>query len=538
MELWNLSTKNILIIDDFAQMRSMLISMLRDYRPAEVVQAANGKDALDKMHKHRFDIILCDYNLGAGKDGQQILEEAKYQQLLAFDTIFIMVTAENTNQMVMGAAEYLPDAYLSKPINKNVLISRLKKLIIKKESFTYLSNAIESTESDIIIKCCDNLLLDNSKYKFEILKIKCEHLVKLKRYDEALKISQAALKERSIPWAMMIMGKIHMYNKDYTSADAIFRDIIDIDKNFMPAYDWLSKLLNITEDYSESQETLMEAIKISPKSVLRQRCLAEAAEKNNDLNQLQISRKKVVEIGRSSCLKKSDDYTRLADLYMKNNTPQNAIDILKESNRTFKNEDSTVLKNTIKLSTAYNSANNRDKYISCVSSSLKITDKNKSLLHGDTALELARNCLDLGKKEEGKKIITEVVKEYFEDKEKMDIVNKIFQEAGLEAEGEELISRARAEVIELNNKGVKLIKNGDIDEAIKLFKIAVKEMPENIAVNINIATSLMLDMQKSGARKKNIEDVYGYLDVVFRKDPDNLKALDVKKKCMDLTKIN
>lgn len=278
----------------------------------------------------------------------------------------------------------------------------------------------------------------------------------------------------------------------------------------------------------------MEAIKISPKSVLRQRRLADAAEKNDDLKQLQKSRKKVVEIGRSSCLKKPDDYTSLADIYMKNKMQKNAIDVLKESTRTFRHDDRTVLESTVKLSTAYNATDNKDKYISCVNSSLKISDEKKAPLHGNTALELARNCLDLGKTE-GKELISSVVQEYFEDNEKMDIVNKIFEQAGLESEGEELLARAKAEIIELNNKGVKLIKNNDIDEAIKLFKIAVKDLPGNITVNLNIATSLMLDMKKNGLSNRQKEDTLGYLDVVLREDPKNKKALDVKRKCIALT---
>ena len=129
MGFWNLKTKSVLIIDDFPQMRAMLSSMLKNYEPKEVHQAGNGKEALEKMSKHRFDIVLCDYNLGDGKDGQQVLEEAKYQKILPFYTLFIMVTAENTNAMVMGAAEHMPDAYLSKPINKTVLMSRMQKLL-------------------------------------------------------------------------------------------------------------------------------------------------------------------------------------------------------------------------------------------------------------------------------------------------------------------------------------------------------------------------------------------------------------------------
>ncbi len=59
----------------------------------------DAKDAINAMAKiksQHYDVILCDYNLGEGQNGQQFLEEAKSRNLLHYGTIFIMITAENT----------------------------------------------------------------------------------------------------------------------------------------------------------------------------------------------------------------------------------------------------------------------------------------------------------------------------------------------------------------------------------------------------------------------------------------------------------
>lgn len=112
MALWNLKGRTILVVDDFPEMRSMLRSMLAMYGADTIEQARNGEEAIGRMQARRFEIVLCDYNLGEGKDGQQVLEDAKRRDLLPYDTTFVMVTAENTPEMVMGALEYQPDAYL------------------------------------------------------------------------------------------------------------------------------------------------------------------------------------------------------------------------------------------------------------------------------------------------------------------------------------------------------------------------------------------------------------------------------------------
>jgi len=39
-------------------------------------------------------VFVCDYNLGAGKNGLQILEEGKHRDLIGLATAWIIITAE------------------------------------------------------------------------------------------------------------------------------------------------------------------------------------------------------------------------------------------------------------------------------------------------------------------------------------------------------------------------------------------------------------------------------------------------------------
>ena len=72
---FDLASKTYLVIDDFADMRSMLRSMLVAYGVTNIEMVGNGKDAIKMLAKKTYDVVLCDYNLGEGKDGQQVLEE-------------------------------------------------------------------------------------------------------------------------------------------------------------------------------------------------------------------------------------------------------------------------------------------------------------------------------------------------------------------------------------------------------------------------------------------------------------------------------
>ena len=74
-------------------MRQLLREMLVPLEPTRIVVGKNGKEAITLLEKNAFDIVLCDYKLGNGKDGQQVLEEARHRNLLSHAAIFFIITA-------------------------------------------------------------------------------------------------------------------------------------------------------------------------------------------------------------------------------------------------------------------------------------------------------------------------------------------------------------------------------------------------------------------------------------------------------------
>ena len=138
----SLTQARILVIDDFQGMRTMLRDFLRAMGVTRVDTAANGKEAISQLRYARYDIVICDFNLGQGANGQQVLDEARMHDHIGVSTIWVMVTAEKTTDMVMGAAEVKPDDYLLKPINQKLLETRLEKLIVRKQTLRGIEEAM------------------------------------------------------------------------------------------------------------------------------------------------------------------------------------------------------------------------------------------------------------------------------------------------------------------------------------------------------------------------------------------------------------
>lgn len=93
----DLSGKNILIVDDYSEMRTVLRGILYNCNadPGKIQMADNGNQAIVLLKEARFDIVLCDFILKSGKNGQQVLEQAKHQSLIDSSCLWIMMPMDH-----------------------------------------------------------------------------------------------------------------------------------------------------------------------------------------------------------------------------------------------------------------------------------------------------------------------------------------------------------------------------------------------------------------------------------------------------------
>ena len=117
-----------LVVDDMPDIRVALTKMLRTFGAEQIDFVANGDQAIEACSSRTYQLVLCDYNLGDGRDGQQVLEELRFRNQLNNTSIFVMVTAESSREMVLGALEYQPDDYITKPITLPFLRQRLDRV--------------------------------------------------------------------------------------------------------------------------------------------------------------------------------------------------------------------------------------------------------------------------------------------------------------------------------------------------------------------------------------------------------------------------
>jgi tetratricopeptide (TPR) repeat protein len=516
----DLTSKTYLVVDDFADMRSMLRSMLVAYGVTNIEMVGNGKDAIKMLAKKTYDVVLCDYNLGEGKDGQQVLEEGKDKGLIPYSTAFLMITAENTMEMVMGAVEYLPDDYLSKPFNKDMLRSRLEKVIVRKDDLHGIVKQLKQERFEDALALCDDKIAQNPRNLTELLKLKGEVLMRAGRYADAGAIYEGVLAKRDAPWAMLGLGKVHYHSQEYEEAKAVFQKIIDGNKTHMEAYDWLAKTAVALGDQKQALEVLAAATAISPKSIVRQMELGNLALKEKDFGAAAKAFKKAVHVGCNSIYQTPSNYTKLAKILVKTSGKE-ALSFLSKLRSDYGRDNEANLHAAIAESMVLKDLGRESEAQKAFAEANNLYEKCSDVVPNDVAMEMANACLVNGDKDRGLVMLQSLVKNNHQDEKLLAQVQDVFCSVGLESEGQEMIETAIREVVNLNNKGTQLAKSGRLDEAISLFEKAVRNMPDNSTININIANVLMMHLKANGKNDNYLYRVRQHLERVQRHDPGN-----------------
>ena len=116
----------ILVVDDSKVMRGVLRKML-GCDGTEVLEACDGKHALEVLAAEPVDCVISDWNMPRMK-GIDLLRQVRQDAALAH-LPFVMVTAEAMAQNVAEADAARVSAYLTKPFTAESLWATLRGIL-------------------------------------------------------------------------------------------------------------------------------------------------------------------------------------------------------------------------------------------------------------------------------------------------------------------------------------------------------------------------------------------------------------------------
>ncbi|AXA93856.1 tetratricopeptide repeat-containing response regulator [Massilia sp. YMA4] len=489
--------KRYLIVDDFVGIRQLLRESLRNIGAKHIDQASSGGEAMTLLLRTHYDVVLCDFNLGEGKNGQQVLEEARVRNVMIPSSVWLMVSAEKSVESVMGAAEHQPDAYIIKPITEGVLLTRLNRVWHKKQVFREIDAAYIEKDYLRAAKLCDAQVAQHKVHEIDLMRMKATLLLKAGEPDKARAVYERLLEEREYNWARTGLGKIRMANGDHEAARQMFQGVIAENRFYIDAYDQLAAALTLLGRHEDACGVLEKAAKLSPNSVPRQRSLGNTALRLGNVQLAEHAFRKCIAIGEYSIARTVDAYLGMARVCGQKGDIKEALRLLAAAQRDFPG-DLVQLRSKITEGLVYHESGDFRR-------ARKSGDELEALLEREpkrpqtaTCIEMATLLFAVGVKDAPVELLCHVIRNNHDNPVLLEEVQKIFDKARMGDEGMEYIAAARREANEIMNKGVLLWKTGKLAEAVEWMRDARVRLPDNMRILFNSAQMLINHMQLHG----------------------------------------
>ncbi|WP_101758595.1 tetratricopeptide repeat-containing response regulator [Oceanicoccus sp. KOV_DT_Chl] len=499
------SENRFLIVDNYPFGRDALRRTLLTMGVQQVDIAVSASAAISMCRKMDYDFVLSDYDLGEGKNGQQLLEELRGQKLFNNVSAFVILTAETTRDIVLNTLEFQPDDYLAKPYNQNLLIRRVKRLLRFKSSLHEVFQSVDGGNYPLAIQDCENYLEDNDEFRSNGLRILADLYQSVGELESALNIYDTELVARDSDWARLGLANVYMQQGKMQEAEALFLELININYMYIEAYENLSSIYLQQEQIQKAEDIMAKAIMVSPLSLRRQQLYAGICEKNNHFDNAINGWRNIIKIARNSKYEAADNHLNLArclsdfcDHHNSYNDPvitKELFDNFTKMRAKFHVFGDAELQALFIEGRTYYLQGDKLNSKQRMDEAEKIFNKNPSAFSESSQLEFAKSLSQTGNDEQAGILLRKLASSSV-DPQILSKADKVLDEP--------VSKDGKDKIIKLNRQGIKYFKAGEYQQAVVAFREAQTFFTKNIELNLNLVQALvkLIKTNKNGSDRE------------------------------------
>ncbi|HJV88418.1 MAG TPA: response regulator [Noviherbaspirillum sp.] len=515
----SLRSLTALIIEPHSGMRASFHNMLNLCGITKIDHAVSSGTAIRPLKNKAYDIILCEYDLGEGQDGQQLLEDLRHNKLIPLWTIFIIVTAERLYEKVVSAAELAPTDYVLKPFTADTLLERIARALEKRTAFLPVYHLMEHGNLHEAIELCRIGEGKYPKYAIDFRRLRAELHVTLGESKEAEKIYEELLATKAVAWARLGLAKTLFMQERFGEAEQLLAALVDESSRYMDAYDWLAKTHEAMDQPDQAKAVLADAVAISPHAVRRLRKLGEVALETGDMETAEKSFQRVVAKAKYSEFRDPEDHVRLVRTLVKKSDTQQAATVIRDLEKSFAGVDKTPACRALSSALLQAELGNTERAAEELTTAVAACRD----IHGisnEMKMELAKNCLDHHLDDGASEVMRDVMSNAADDAALTKAI-QVFEQAGRGELAQTVVKEARRQVIDLVSGGAEKARQGDFEGAVELMTAAAHKLPENPQVVFNAALAVLKYLENVGWDARLAEQARGYIESARRLEPSN-----------------
>lgn len=521
-----LRDRKFLLVEDFDAMRSVLKGLLLRCGAQRVDTANDGREAVSLLRNTSYDIVMCDYNLGPGKNGQQLLEESRMNGWIGPAAVWLMVTAEKTSDMVSVAAENAPDDYLLKPITESLLQARLFKLVERKTSMASIAAAMQASDWRLALRLCSEQLAAGTRNAAEVLRLQSQLYQKLGEWTQAKALYEAVLQRGTVAWARLGLAQVHLHQNDLPSARSLLVETVRDHPQYLEAYDCLAGMLAAQGQHQQEFSVLERAAAISPNSAARQSALGAAAMKLGQAEAAARAFTRSMKLAEHSAIENVEPFLGLARIHSESGAPGEAQKVLA---RLTKRHDSPKARMLAKAEgvRALHAAGDVAGAASLAGELAAMARDDKNPLPSGIAMRIAETLIESQQVEGATSLLQYVTRNNHDDEALLKRAQQAFDKAGIGAAGSQVLAAARRQATDSMTEGVRLMAAGDLPAALANMRAAKASMPQNTRVLLNFAAVALTCFERQGRSAELEAEVRAAIAAAQALRPDDPRGAEL-----------
>jgi DNA-binding NarL/FixJ family response regulator/thioredoxin-like negative regulator of GroEL len=513
------SALTALIIEPNMGMRGNLHNMLNLCELNKIDHAVSGGTAIRQLQKKTYDVVICEYDLGDGQDGQQLLEDLRHNKLITLWTIYIIVTAERAYEKVVSAAELAPTDYILKPFTADMLLERISRALDKRAVFFPVYQLMGQTKLREAIEACIAGEENNRRYSIDFMRLRAELHVTLNEPAEAEAIYEKLVQTKAVAWARLGLAKT-MYMQDrYTEAEKMLADLVAENDKYMDAYDLLAMTHEKIGEVERAKSVLQGAVAISPHGVRRLRKLGEVALQTGDVEVAEKSFQQVLHKAKYSEFRDPEDHVKMVKTLLTKGDSTQAATVIRDLQKSLNGNEKMPACRAISSAMLHETLGDPERVAQELAAAVAACQENIGL-STEMKMTLAENCLKNNMEEGATQVMLDVMNNASNEAD-MAKAASVFEKAGRSDLAEKTTKESRRQVVELVSSGADKARQGDYKGAVVMMLEAVKKLPENPQVVFNAAVAILKYLENLGWDTQLGERCRLLIDKARRLEPNN-----------------
>ena len=487
---------SVLVVESQPTMRAQLRTMLASIGLDAAQFASSANVAMRRLRERRYELILCEYHLGDGQDGQHLLEDLRQHEIIPLDALFVMISGEMNYARVVSTCELAPNDYILKPLTAETLRVRLQRAFDKRDAFLPAWQAIGIGDTVGAIAHCREGCETYPQYQIDFLRLQAELHLSIGQFEQAENLYHRILDIKPIPWAELGLARTLMLRKRYQEAEDILVRLVGAHERFIEAYELLTQLREDTGRTAAAHETLLVATERSPYRIKRLRHLGELSLAVGDAAAAETTFAEVVRKGKYSEFADPEDHVRLVQAQLAQMKLEQAGNSIADLDRSMGRQPRGELCKALSTALLHARSGDLERAREALQQASRASRRGAQLSVG-LRQELVKACFDHQLGDEGSELVVDILRTAA-DERSIESTRELLKARGLENLSRQIEARVQAEVKSLITVGAEKARAGDFDGAVAEMMNAARKMPGNPQVLFNAALALMRHIEHRG----------------------------------------